>query len=63
MFLVAYYLWNQIIILGDVGVGKTSVLNQHVFQLFPSTQFVTRIPPDFVVKDAMVNGRQVTLQV
>ncbi|CAG9982290.1 unnamed protein product [Clonostachys byssicola] len=52
----------KIILLGDAGVGKTSVLNQHVFQLFPSTQFVTRIPPDFIVKDTMVNDRHVTLQ-
>ncbi|CAH0021602.1 unnamed protein product [Clonostachys rhizophaga] len=52
----------KIILLGDAGVGKTSVLNQHVFELFPSTQFVTRIPPDFVVKGAMVNDRRVTLQ-
>ncbi|VUC27295.1 unnamed protein product [Clonostachys rosea] len=52
----------KIILLGDIGVGKTSILNQHVAQLFPSTQFVTRIPPDFLVKDATVNDRQVTLQ-
>lgn len=43
MFLVAYYLWNQIIILGDVGVGKTSVLNQHV-RLFalPSSTMLSK---------------------
>ncbi|CAH0047073.1 unnamed protein product [Clonostachys solani] len=52
----------KIILLGDLGVGKTSVLNQYVSQLFPSTQFLSRIPPDFLVKHATVNDRQVTLQ-
>eukprot|EP01071_Lankesteria_metandrocarpae_P005014 Lankesteria_metandrocarpae@DN3810_c0_g1_i1.p1 len=52
----------KVIILGDSGVGKTSLMNQFVHKRF-SNQYRATIGADFVSKDVVVDGQQVTLQI
>jgi len=52
----------KIIILGDSGVGKTSLMNQYVNQRF-SSQYKATIGADFLTKDIMIDDKLVTLQI
>ena len=50
------------IILGDSGVGKTSLMNQYVNKKF-SNQYKATIGADFLTKEVMVDDRLVTMQI
>lgn len=52
----------KIIILGDTGVGKTSLMNQYVNNRF-SSQYKATIGADFLTKDIHIDGRTVCVQV
>eukprot|EP01126_Amoeba_proteus_P058550 TRINITY_DN756_c0_g2_i12.p1 TRINITY_DN756_c0_g2~~TRINITY_DN756_c0_g2_i12.p1 ORF type:complete len:202 (-),score=41.38 TRINITY_DN756_c0_g2_i12:85-690(-) len=52
----------KVIILGDSGVGKTSLMNQYVNRRF-SNQYKATIGSDFLTKEVMVDDRLVTLQI
>lgn len=52
----------KVIILGDSGVGKTSLMNQYVNKKF-SNQYKATIGADFLTKDISVGDRTVTMQV
>lgn len=52
----------KIIILGDSGVGKTSLMNQYVNNKF-STQYKATIGADFLTKEVALDDRLVTMQV
>jgi len=51
----------KVIILGDSGVGKTSLMNQYVNKKF-STSYKATIGADFLTKEVLVDDRLVTLQ-
>ena len=50
----------KVIILGDSGVGKTSLMNQFVNKKF-SSQYKATIGADFLTKEVMVDDRFVEL--
>lgn len=52
----------KVIILGDSGVGKTSLMNQYVNKKF-SNQYKATIGADFLTKEFMVDDRLVTMQI
>uniref|UniRef100_A0A914E7E0 Ras-related protein Rab-7a n=1 Tax=Acrobeloides nanus TaxID=290746 RepID=A0A914E7E0_9BILA len=52
----------KVIILGDMGVGKTSLMNQYVKKQF-SHQYKATIGADFLAKDIMIDDRLVTMQI
>jgi Ras-related protein Rab-7A len=52
----------KVIILGDSGVGKTSLMHQYVNKKF-STQYKATIGADFLTKEVMVDDRLVTMQI
>lgn len=52
----------KVIILGDSGVGKTSLMNQYVNKRF-STQYKATIGADFLTKEVQVDDRLVTMQI
>ncbi|GAM28079.1 hypothetical protein SAMD00019534_112550 [Acytostelium subglobosum LB1] len=52
----------KVIILGDTGVGKTSLMNQYVNKKF-SNQYKATIGADFLTKELMVDDRVVTMQI
>ncbi|KAI8898747.1 ras family-domain-containing protein [Globomyces pollinis-pini] len=52
----------KVIILGDSGVGKTSLMNQYVNKKF-SGQYKATIGADFLTKEVMVDDRLVTMQI
>ncbi|XP_023238297.1 ras-related protein Rab-7a-like [Centruroides sculpturatus] len=52
----------KVIILGDSGVGKTSLMNQYVNKKF-SNQYKATIGADFLTKEVTVDDRLVTMQV
>ncbi|GAA5926256.1 Rab family GTPase YPT7 [Sporobolomyces koalae] len=51
----------KVIILGDSGVGKTSLMNQYVNKRF-SNQYKATIGADFLTKEVVVDDRLVTMQ-
>ncbi|KAF8567099.1 hypothetical protein P879_06941 [Paragonimus westermani] len=51
----------KVIIVGDSGVGKTSLMNQYVTRKF-SNQYKATIGADFLTKETTVDDRVVTLQ-
>ncbi|KAG7242469.1 hypothetical protein INR49_021643 [Caranx melampygus] len=51
----------KVIILGDSGVGKTSLMNQYVNKF--SNQYKATIGADFLTKEVMVDDRLVTMQI
>eukprot|EP00607_Mallomonas_marina_P004646 CAMPEP_0182427166 /NCGR_PEP_ID=MMETSP1167-20130531/15086_1 /TAXON_ID=2988 /ORGANISM="Mallomonas Sp, Strain CCMP3275" /LENGTH=209 /DNA_ID=CAMNT_0024609169 /DNA_START=111 /DNA_END=740 /DNA_ORIENTATION=- len=53
---------QKIIILGDSGVGKTSLMNQYVNKRFTS-QYKATIGADFLPKEVMIDDKLVTLQI
>ncbi|XP_077429345.1 ras-related protein rab7-like [Vanacampus margaritifer] len=52
----------KVIILGDSGVGKTSLMNRFVNKKF-SNQYEATIGADFLTKEVMVDDRLVTMQI
>jgi len=52
----------KVIILGDSGVGKTSLMNQYVNRKF-SIQYKATIGADFLTKEVYVDERNVTMQI
>ncbi|KAF0924295.1 hypothetical protein E2562_009995 [Oryza meyeriana var. granulata] len=52
----------KVIVLGDSGVGKTSLMNQYVNKKF-SQQYKATIGADFVTKEVLIEDRLVTLQI
>ena len=52
----------KVIILGDSGVGKTSLMNQYVNKKF-SNQYKATIGADFLTKEVMVDDRLVTMRI
>lgn len=52
----------KVIILGDSGVGKTSLMNQYVNRKF-SNQYKATIGADFLTKELLVEDRLVTMQI
>lgn len=52
----------KVIILGDSGVGKTSIMNQYVNKKF-NNQYKATIGADFLTKEVVVDDRVVTMQV
>uniref|UniRef100_A0A7E4W653 Ras-related protein Rab7 n=1 Tax=Panagrellus redivivus TaxID=6233 RepID=A0A7E4W653_PANRE len=52
----------KVIILGDSGVGKTSLMNQYVNKRF-SNQYKATIGADFLTKDVTIDDRLVTMQI
>ena len=52
----------KVIILGDSGVGKTSLMNQYVNQRY-TEQYKATIGADFLTKEIMIEDKLVTLQV
>ncbi|QEL62420.1 hypothetical protein CJJ09_004596 [Candidozyma auris] len=52
----------KVIILGDSGVGKTSLMQQFVNNKF-SQQYKATIGADFLTKDLTINGKTVSLQI
>merc|ERR1712228_276807 len=53
---------GKVIILGDSGVGKTSLMNQYVNQKF-SKQYKATIGADFLTKEITIDDKSVTLQI
>jgi len=52
----------KVIILGDSGVGKTSLMNQYVNQKF-NKQYKATIGADFLTKEITIDDKAVTLQI
>ncbi|CAK9137396.1 unnamed protein product [Ilex paraguariensis] len=52
----------KVIVLGDSGVGKTSLMNQYVYKKF-SQQYKATIGADFVTKELQIDDKLVTLQI
>ncbi|KAK6533587.1 hypothetical protein TWF694_002524 [Orbilia ellipsospora] len=52
----------KVIILGDSGVGKTSLMNQYVNKKF-SASYKATIGADFLTKEVLVDDRLVTMQI
>ncbi|KAL0081450.1 small GTPase superfamily [Phycomyces blakesleeanus] len=52
----------KVIILGDSGVGKTSLMNQYVNKKF-SSQYKATIGADFLTKEVLVDDKLVTMQI
>ncbi|RMX62554.1 hypothetical protein DD238_007797 [Peronospora effusa] len=52
----------KVIILGDSGVGKTSLMNQYVNEKF-SSQYKATIGADFLTKEIMLDDKLVTMQI
>jgi Ras-related protein Rab-7A len=52
----------KVILLGDSGVGKTSLMNQYVNKKF-TNQYKATIGADFLTKEVMVDDRLVTMQI
>mmetsp|Transcript_84743 Transcript_84743/g.132420 ORF Transcript_84743/g.132420 Transcript_84743/m.132420 type:complete len:210 (-) Transcript_84743:12-641(-) len=52
----------KVIILGDSGVGKTSLMNQYVNAKF-TNQYKTTIGADFLTKEVTIDTRVVTMQI
>eukprot|EP00803_Ostreobium_quekettii_P007066 evm.model.scf_1407.3 EVM.evm.TU.scf_1407.3 scf_1407:22519-24496(+) len=52
----------KVIILGDSGVGKTSLMNQYVHKKF-SSQYKATIGADFLSKEIQIDDKLVTLQI
>lgn len=52
----------KVIVLGDVAVGKTSLINRYVHKKF-NQQYKATIGADFVTRELQVDGKLVTLQI
>uniref|UniRef100_A0A6B2LJD6 Uncharacterized protein n=1 Tax=Arcella intermedia TaxID=1963864 RepID=A0A6B2LJD6_9EUKA len=52
----------KVVLLGDSGVGKTSLMNQYINKRF-TNQYKATIGADFLTKEVMVDDRLVTMQI
>lgn len=52
----------KVIVLGDSGVGKTSLMNEYVYKKFRE-QYKSTIGADFVTKELEIDGKPLTLQI
>jgi Ras-related protein Rab-7A len=52
----------KVVILGDMCVGKTTLMNRYVKKIFNNFYKAT-MGADFMSKDMIVDGRMVTMQV
>ncbi|CAN6661482.1 ypt/Rab-type GTPase Ypt7p [Trichomonascus vanleenenianus] len=52
----------KVVILGDSGVGKTSIMQQYVNKKF-STQYKATIGADFLTKELHIDDRKVVMQI
>merc|ERR1712151_621134 len=52
----------KVIILGDSGVGKTSLMNQYVNKKF-TNQYKATIGADFLTKEVTIDDKTVTMQI
>uniref|UniRef100_A0A0G4H4H6 Uncharacterized protein n=1 Tax=Chromera velia CCMP2878 TaxID=1169474 RepID=A0A0G4H4H6_9ALVE len=52
----------KVIILGDSGVGKTSLMNQYVNKRF-TNQYRATIGADFLTKEVVIDDKAVTMQI
>ncbi|KAL2551480.1 Ras-related protein RABG3b [Forsythia ovata] len=52
----------KIILLGDSGVGKTSLMNQYAYKVFRK-QYKTTIGADFITRELPIDDKLVTLQI
>ncbi|KAL4644134.1 hypothetical protein ACB092_02G142200 [Castanea dentata] len=52
----------KVIVLGDSGVGKTSLMNQYVYKKF-NQHYKATIGADFVTKELQIDDKRVTLQI
>ena len=52
----------KVIILGDSGVGKTSLMNKFVNDKF-SKQYKATIGADFLTKEILIDDKLVTMQI
>eukprot|EP00879_Flechtneria_rotunda_P010463 GHRR01010939.1.p1 GENE.GHRR01010939.1~~GHRR01010939.1.p1 ORF type:complete len:125 (+),score=31.91 GHRR01010939.1:67-441(+) len=52
----------KVIILGDSGVGKTSLMNQYVQKKF-SKEYKATIGADFLTKEIQIDDKLVTMQI
>ena len=52
----------KLILLGDSGVGKTSIIRQYINRKF-STQYKATIGADFITKDMIIDNTHITLQI
>ena len=52
----------KVIILGDSGVGKTSLMNQYVQKKF-TKEYKATIGADFLTKEIEIDDKTVTMQV
>ncbi|XP_052190638.1 ras-related protein Rab7-like [Diospyros lotus] len=52
----------KVIVLGDSGVGKTSLMNRYVYKRF-TQHYKATIGADFTTKELDIDGKSVTLQI
>jgi Ras-related protein Rab-7A len=52
----------KVIILGDSGVGKTSLMNQYISKKFNS-QYKATIGADFLTKEIQIDSKTITMQI
>ncbi|KMT08638.1 hypothetical protein BVRB_6g139150 [Beta vulgaris subsp. vulgaris] len=52
----------KVIVLGDIAVGKTSLINRYVHKKF-NQQYKATIGADFVTRELQIDGRLVSLQI
>jgi len=52
----------KVVVLGDAGVGKTSLIRQFVEKTF-SKEYKPTIGADFLTQDVTVNGKTITIQI
>jgi len=53
----------KVILLGNSGVGKTCILNRYVDNTFNSNTYKATIGTDFKLKELVIDGQPVTLQI
>ena len=52
----------KMILIGDSGVGKSSLMNQFIEKTF-TAQYKATIGADFLTKEVTINGTETTLQI
>jgi len=50
----------KVVLLGDSGVGKTSIVNQYVYQSF-GLKYKATIGADFLPKDVYIDDRLISM--
>ncbi len=54
--------FTKVVVIGDSGVGKTSLIRQYMDNIF-SPQYKATIGSDFLKKEIVMEDRKVTLQI